>query len=274
MTDVAKAWKFQVKTNYNHAECISEITSRCIFGQTSDENMKKKKKAIFNWSGGKDSALALYKIIQENEYDVISLLTTVNGDTLNSSIHEIPIDILEAQAKSIGLPLYIIKLPTTSMSGYDQEMEKAVIHFKSQGVNHFIFGDIFLYDIKSYRETKLRPYDIKVVEPLWNKNSNEIIEKYLTSGIHSKIIITQADKLDQSYIGCELDRNFIESLPNNVNVCGETGEYHTLTYSGPLFKKEIEFYLSEPELITHDIQLDNGKYQTYKYWKTKVSSKN
>jgi uncharacterized protein (TIGR00290 family) len=235
--------------------------------------MGKKKKAVFNWSGGKDSALALYKIIQENEYDVISLLTTVNGDTLHSSIHEIPIDILEAQADSIGIPLYIIRLPSNSMLGYDQEMEKAVINFKNQGVNHFIFGDIFLYDVKTYRETKLRPYEIQVVEPLWNKNSEEIIENHLISGIHSKIIITQADKLDKSYVGRELDRYFIESLPDNVNVCGETGEYHTLAYSGPLFKKEIEHYLSEPELITHDIKLDNGNIQTYKYWKVKVSSK-
>jgi uncharacterized protein (TIGR00290 family) len=235
--------------------------------------MKKKKKAIFNWSGGKDSALALCKIIQENEYDVTSLLTTVNGDTLNSSIHEIPIDILEAQADSIGIPLHIIKLPTNSMIGYDKEMEKAVINFKNQGVNYFIFGDIFLYDIKTYRETKLRPYNIEVVEPLWNNNSEEIIEKYLASGIHSKIIITQADKLDKSYVGRELDRIFIESLPENVNVCGETGEYHTLAYSGPIFNKEIEYYLNDPELITHDIKLDNGKIQTYKYWKVKVSSK-
>lgn len=235
--------------------------------------MRKKKKAVFNWSGGKDSALALYRILQENEYDVISLLTTVNGDTLNSSIHEIPIDILEAQSDSIGIPLYTIKLPTNSMLGYDNEMTRAVIDFKNQGVNHFIFGDIFLYDVKSYRERKLKPYNIEVVEPLWNKNSDEIIEKYLTSGIQSRIIITQADKLGESYVGRKLDRNFIRSLPDNVNVCGETGEYHTLTYSGPLFKKEIEYYLGKPELVTHDIKLDNGNIQTCKYWKVKVSSK-
>lgn len=235
--------------------------------------MNKKKKAVFNWSGGKDSALALNKIIQEDEYDVISLLTTVNRDTLNSSIHEIPIDILKAQASSIGIPLYIVRLPSDSMLGYDQEMEKAIIHFKKQGVKHFIFGDIFLNDVKKYRETKLRPYDIEIVEPLWNKTTKELIEEFLTSGIHAKIIMTQADKLDKTFVGRELDRDFIKSLPDNVDLCGETGEYHTLSYAGPLFKNEIKYLLSEPEGLTYDIKLDNGNIQTFKYWRAKVTAK-
>ena len=218
--------------------------------------------------------MALNKIIQGNEYDVISLLTAVNGETLNSLIHEIPIEILEAQASSIGIPLYIVRLPSDSMLGYDEEMEKAIMHFKKQGVKHFIFGDIFLYDVKKYRETKLRPYDIEIVEPLWNKTPKEIIEEFLISGIHAKIIITQADKLDKTFVGRELDEDFIRSLPENVDLCGETGEYHTLSYAGPLFKDEIKYLLSEPEELTYDIKLDNGNIQTFHYWRAKVSAKN
>jgi uncharacterized protein (TIGR00290 family) len=234
--------------------------------------MKEKKKAVFNWSGGKDSSLALHKILQENEYEVIALLTTVNAETLNSSIHSIPLEIIKAQADSIGIPIHIVRLPSQNMTGYDQAMDKAINHFKKKGVRHFIFGDIFLNDVKTYRETKLSPYDIEVVEPLWNKTTEEIIEEFLVSGIRSKIIVTQADKLDKTYIGRELDRHFIESLPKNVDLCGEDGEYHTLTYAGPLFKKEIKYSLGEPQRLSYDIKLDDSSIKTFNYWQAKVTA--
>jgi len=234
--------------------------------------MNNKKKAVFNWSGGKDSSLALQKVLQGNEYEVIALLTTVNAETLNSSIHSIPIEILEAQADSIGIPIYIVRLPLKDMTGYEQAMEEAVVHFKTKGVTHFIFGDIFLYDVKKYRETKLSPYGIEVVEPLWNKTSKEVIEEFLASGIRSKIIVTQADKLDETYVGRELDRHFVESLPANVDVCGEEGEYHTMTYAGPLYRKEIKCSLGEPKKRAYDIKLDDGTIKTFHYWQTEVTA--
>ena len=234
--------------------------------------MNDKKKAVFNWSGGKDSSLALQKVLQENEYEVIALLTTVNAETLNSSIHLIPLEILEAQADSIGIPIYIVRLPSKDLTGYDQAMEEAIIYFKTQGVSHFIFGDIFLADLRAYRETKLSPYDIEVVEPLWNKTSEVIIEEFLVSGLRSKIIITQADKLDKTFVGRELDRQFIESLPENVDPCGENGEYHSMTYAGPLFKKEIKYSLGKPQKLSYDINLDDGNMKTFYYWQTKVTA--
>lgn len=232
--------------------------------------MKENKKAVFNWSGGKDSSLALYKVLQENEYEVTALLTTVNAETLNSSIHSIPLEIIKAQADSIGIPIYIVKLPSADMTGYEQAMHKAMDHFKKEGVKYFIFGDIYLHDIKKYRETKLNPYGIEVVEPLWNKKPKEVIEEFLASGIRSKIIVTQADKLDKTYVGRELDRPFIESLPEDVDVCGENGEYHTMAYAGPLFKKEINYSLSEPQSLSYDIKLDDGNIKTFNYWQAKV----
>jgi uncharacterized protein (TIGR00290 family) len=233
--------------------------------------MKQRKKAVFNWSGGKDSAFALYKVLQGNEYEVIALLTTVDADTLSSSIHSIPLEIIEAQAESIGIPVYVLKLPTKDMSGYEQAMEEAVLHFKNEGVTHFIFGDIFLHDVKTYRENKLKPYAIEVVEPLWDKTPEIIMEEFLASGIRSKIIVTQADKLDQTFIGRELDREFVESLPENVDRCGENGEYHTLAYAGPLFKHEIKHSLSEPQKLSFDIKMDDGKMHTFHYWQAKIS---
>src|SRR5690554_556492 len=129
--------------------------------------MNQKKKAVFNWSGGKDSALALQITLQDNEFDVVSLLTTINEETLRSSIHSIPIELLIKQADSIGIPLYTM-LFAKDLTNYDDKMRETVAHFKKQGITHFIFGDIFLEDVKTYRENKLKPLGIEVVEPLWD----------------------------------------------------------------------------------------------------------
>lgn len=231
--------------------------------------MNHKKKAVFNWSGGKDSALALYKVLGEGQFQVIALLTTINEKTLTSSIHSIPLEILSRQAESIGIPLYTVLLSKT-LNDYDERMKKTIEHFKKQDVTHFIFGDIFLSDIKTYRENKLNPYGIEVVEPLWNKTSEEIIEEYLQSGIKAKIIVTQADKLNETYIGCELNRDLVVSLPQDVDPCGENGEYHTLTYGGGLFKKEIEFSITNTRKLSYDINLNNGETKTFEYWQAEI----
>jgi diphthamide synthase (EF-2-diphthine--ammonia ligase) len=149
-------------------------------------------------------------------------------------------------------------------------MRETVDYYKKLGVTHFIFGDIFLSDVKAYRESKLNPLGIEVVEPLWNKTSNEIIDGFLRSGIKTKIIVTQADKLDKTFIGKELDVNLVNSLPNDVDVCGENGEYHTLSYAGSLFKKEVEFSISETNKISYDIKLNNGQTKTFDYWQAEI----
>ncbi len=231
--------------------------------------MTQRKKAVFNWSGGKDSALALQKTLQDNEFDVISLLTTINEETRTSSIHSIPVEILTRQADSIGIPLYEV-LFAKDLTNYDEKMQETVDHFKNQGVTHFIFGDIFLADIKTYRESKLNPLGIEVVEPLWNKTSAEVIDEFIKSGIKSKIIVTQADKLDKTFIGKDLDENTVNSFPDDVDICGENGEYHTLSYAGGLFKKKIDFSISQTTKISYDIKLDSGQIKTQEYWQAEI----
>ena len=232
--------------------------------------MKKElKKAVFNWSGGKDSALALQKVLEGKEFEIIALLTTITAETNTSSIHGIPLELLKKQAQSIGIPLYLVGL-TKDIKTYEDEMLKAVNHFKQLGVAHFIFGDIFLTDVKNYRESKLLPLGIEVVEPLWGKTSLEVMGEFLKSGIKSKIIVTQADKLDQSFIGRDLDRSVIDSFPINVDVCGENGEYHTLSYAGDLFKTPIDFAILETVLITHEFKLDTGEIKKCDYWQAKL----
>lgn len=227
------------------------------------------KKAVFNWSGGKDSALALQKVLKEKEFEVIALLTTMREETSKSSMHAIPLEILERQSESIGIPLYTVA-SSTALKNYDQKMSEAVHHFKELGVAHFIFGDIFLSDVKTYRESKLNPLGIEVVEPLWKKTSQEVIADFLRSGIKSKIIVTQANLLDETNIGKDLDADLISSFPKNIDVCGENGEYHTLSYAGGLFKKEVEFSITETIKTSFDFTLDTGEKKTFEYWQAEI----
>ena len=232
--------------------------------------MSERKKAVFNWSGGKDSALALQKTLRENEFEVVSLLTTINEETLTSSLHSIPLKLLLEQADSIGIPLYPVSL-SKDVKTNEERMTRAVIHFKNQSVTHFIFGDIFLREAKSYRESKLNPLGIEVVEPLWGKTSEEIMNDFLKSGIKTKIIVTQANKLDRTFIGREIDSDFVKSLPNGIDLCGENGEYHTFSYDGELFNYRIDFKISKVNLISYDFNMGNGEMSSYEYWQAEIS---
>ncbi len=226
-----------------------------------------RKKAVFNWSGGKDSALALLKVLHSDEYEIISLLTTVNGDSKRSTLHGIPEVLLQAQADSIGLPLYKVGLtPEGDSNDYADAMRKAVAFFKAQGVTHFIFGDIFLQDVRSYREERLAPYGIQVVEPLWGKTSGEIMEDFLASGLKTVVVTTMAGLLGVEYIGRLIDRNFVDLLPASVDVCGENGEYHTWCYDGPLFSYPVAFQLGKPYGFSHEMEGEDHSCQRFSYW--------
>ena len=223
------------------------------------------KKAVFNWSGGKDSALALYTVLQQKQFEVVALLTTVNEETELSSMHAIPFSLLMKQAESIGIPLYPVFLPK-NLPVYEQRMLDAAQHFKAQGVEHFIFGDIYLSDVRKYREDRLHPLGIEVVEPIWNLDSTEVMKHFLDSGIRTKIIVTDASKLDRSFIGQDIDAALIERMPQDVDICGENGEYHTFAYAGALFKQTVEFEIVETRQMSYDFKLENGEEKTYHYW--------
>lgn len=226
-----------------------------------------KKRAIFNWSGGKDSALALYKVLQSEEYDVVSLLTTVNKSSKRSSMHAIPVSLLEKQAASIGIPLYIIEYdPKEEIKGYENCMLRAIEHFKERGVNHFIFGDIFLHDVRSYREKHLNPHGIEVVEPLWGKTTVEIMDDFLRSGLKTIIVTTMANLLGKEYIGRLIDLSFVNDLPENIDICGENGEYHTFCFDGALFKHAVDYHLGEPFEFSHTVNMEDGTEQIFSYW--------
>lgn len=232
--------------------------------------MEKIKKAVFNWSGGKDSALALQKILETKDFEIVALFTTFNEETRTSSMHSIPLELLSKQALSIGIPLFTMYF-SKALKNYDEKMHDAVTHFKTLGVTNFIFGDSMAAGLKTYRESQLNPLGIDVTEPLWDKSSEEVIQEFLNSGIKTKIIVTQEGKLNKSYIGKTLDHKLISNFPSEIDICGEQGEYHTFAYDGPLFKFPIEFTISKVHKTSYEFKLEDGTTQYCDYWSSEFN---
>lgn len=204
------------------------------------------KKALFNWSSGKDSALALYKILQDKEYEINCLLTSVNQQFQRISMHGVRVELLEQQAKSIGLTLEIMQIPEMpTMEVYESVVETTLAKFKKQGATHSIFGDIFLEDLRKYRETKLAEMDFEGVFPLWKIPTQDLIQEFIALGFKTIVVCVNERFLDKSFVGRIIDQEFINDLPKNVDVCGENGEFHTFTFDGPIFAKPILFEVGD-----------------------------
>ena len=201
-------------------------------------------KAIFNWSGGKDSALALYYCLQNPNIEIKYLVTTVNDAVDRISMHGVRVELLIKQAESIGIPLYQIRLPEMpGMEAYDNEMRKHMEVFRNEGITHSIFGDIFLEDLKAYRDARLAEAGLTGIYPLWKRDTRELIDEFFSLGFGTVIACTQ-ERLEY-IVGQELTHDLINSLPADVDVCGENGEFHTFAFKGPIFKNEIKYKTGE-----------------------------
>ncbi|MBE0392917.1 diphthine--ammonia ligase [Flavobacterium sp. PL002] len=205
-----------------------------------------KKKALFNWSSGKDSALALYKTLQNPEIEICTLLTSVNEQFQRISMHGVRVELLQQQAKSIGLPLEIMQIPEMpTMEVYETVMSNTLSKLKQQGITHSIFGDIFLEDLRKYREDKLTTLDFEGIFPLWKIPTHDIIQEFISLGFKTIVVCVNERYLDKSFVGRIIDQEFLNDLPENVDVCGENGEFHTFTFDGPLFSYPINFEIGE-----------------------------
>lgn len=203
-------------------------------------------KAYMNWSGGKDSSLCLHYIQQDNSYSVDCLLTSVNAAHNRISMHGVRRELLLAQADAIGLPLQTIELPEQpGMQEYEQAMMQQVTALKNQGYTHSVFGDIFLEDLKLYREQKLQQMEISGVFPLWKFPTGQLMQEFLQLGFKAIIVCINERYLDKSFCGRLIDESFVRDLPPNVDVCGENGEYHSFVFDGPVFKHPIPFTRGE-----------------------------
>lgn len=205
-----------------------------------------KVKAYMNWSSGKDSSMALHMIQQDSLLKVEFLFTTINSSTERVSMHGLHKNLLQIQAKAIGLPLKILELPALpDMQTYDQLMKTKVEGFKAQGYNDCIFGDIFLEDLKNYREEQLSKVGMKAHFPLWQKNTKQIMQEFFQAGFRAVVVAANAKWFDEDFVGTELSQELLNELPDEVDPCGENGEFHTFCFDGPIFQKPVEFEVGE-----------------------------
>ena len=204
------------------------------------------KKALFNWSSGKDSALALYKILQNPEFEINCLLTSVNQQYQRISMHGVRVELLEQQAESINIPLEIMQIPEMpTMEVYENVMQQTLEKLKKKGITHSVFGDIFLEDLRKYREDKLATLGYEGVFPIWKIPTQDLIQEFIALGFKTIVVCVNERYLDKSFVGRVIDQQFIDDLPDNVDVCGENGEFHTFSFDGPIFKKPIDFEIGE-----------------------------
>ena len=204
------------------------------------------KKALFNWSSGKDSALALYKIQQNPEFKIDCLLTSVNQQFQRISMHGVRVELLEQQAESIGIPLEIMQIPEMpTMEVYENVMQKTLEKLKEKEITHSVFGDIYLEDLRKYREDKLATMGFEGVFPIWKIPTQDLIQEFISLGFKTIVVCVNERYLDKSFVGRIIDQQFIDDLPENVDVCGENGEFHTFSFDGPIFQKPIDFEIGE-----------------------------
>ncbi|MFC3563449.1 Dph6-related ATP pyrophosphatase [Pedobacter jamesrossensis] len=203
-----------------------------------------KKLCIFNWSGGKDSTLALHYALQDETIEIKYLITTLTEKYKRVSMHGVRESLLIKQAESIGIPLYQIRLPEMpDMETYDNTMRIHLQKFKDEGITHSIFGDIFLEDLRQYREEKLAEVGLKAIFPLWKKDTTLLINEFLKLNYKTIIVCTQQNL--KFICGKVITQSLISALPKNIDPCGESGEFHTFAFEGPIFKKIVNFEVGE-----------------------------
>jgi uncharacterized protein (TIGR00290 family) len=192
-----------------------------------------------SWSGGKDAALALYRMRHEG-LAVRFLLTTVSERYRRISMHGVRETLLRQQARQVGIPLKVLYLPeNATQAAYDRLMAQQLHWFAQQGIRYGIYGDIFLADLRRYREEQLSRAGMETLFPLWGSDTRLLVKEFLDLGFRARVSCVNARQLDRSFAGRELDSAFLADLPEGVDACGENGEYHTFVHQGPLFPEAV-----------------------------------
>ena len=201
---------------------------------------------LFCWSGGKDSAMALHTLLRQTEYRVVSLLTTVTEGYERISMHGVRRELLQRQAQSIGLPLHEVRIPPECVNAtYEARMEEALRVHHEKGVRKVAFGDIFLEDLRVYREKNLARMGMTALFPIWKRDTRELIRFFHAQGFRAVAACIDPRVLPPGLAGRELDAAFFEELPPNVDPCGENGEFHTFVFDGPIFQSPVLFRTGE-----------------------------
>ena len=200
------------------------------------------KKAILNWSGGKDATLSLYKVQQAKTYQIEYLFTTISAELRRITMHGVRESLLQQQAAALGLPLQVLPLPSsTNMALYNQLMQEQMTAFVEAGITASIFGDLHLADLKAYREKQLASIGLEGIFPIWQQPVEQTIEEFITLGFKAIVVCVNARYLSKEFVGRVINADFIKELPDNVDVCGEYGEFHSFVFDGPNFQQPVLF---------------------------------
>jgi uncharacterized protein (TIGR00290 family) len=203
-------------------------------------------KVLVSWSSGKDSAWTLHVLQQEGEHDVAGLVTTVNERYARVAMHAVPIALLEAQAKAAGVALWKVPLPhPCSNERYEAAMAGVVERARTAGVSAFAFGDLFLEDIRAYREKQLAGSGLQPLFPLWKRPTGVLARHMIAGGVRAILTCVDPKKLPASFAGREFGRELLAELPSDVDPCGENGEFHTFVHAGPMFRTSINVRVGE-----------------------------
>lgn len=196
---------------------------------------------LISWSGGKDSCMALHEM-QKTGHQVAALLTTVTGDYDRISMHGVRRALLERQAEALGLPLHqVVITKDSSNEQYEQKMIEACCSYRQSGIDTVAFGDLFLADIRAYRDQFLARHNLKGIYPVWLRDTGEFIREFVALGFKAVVTCVDSEVLDPSFAGAFIDEGFLAALPAHVDPCGENGEFHTFVFDGPNFTEAVKF---------------------------------
>src|SRR5215472_1452744 len=205
-----------------------------------------RKKAWLAWSSGKDSAWSLHTLRQSGEFEIVALLTTVNRTHERVAMHAVRESLLDMQAAAVGLPLVKVQIPSPCPNAtYEWTMSQAMARARAEDVWHIAFGDLFLEDIRAYREKHLAECAMKPVFPLWGRDTLRLAEEMLAGGLSARLTCVDPRKLERSFAGRRFDAELLEALPAGVDPCGENGEFHTFANEGPMFREKIPVVMGE-----------------------------
>jgi uncharacterized protein (TIGR00290 family) len=195
---------------------------------------------VLSWSGGKDSSLALHALRQSRDVEVIALLTTVTQEYGRISMHGVRRSLLEQQAEALGLPLHIVWIKAGSdNASYESQMRAKLEAFKGQGVGRVAFGDLFLQEVRQYREERLAQVGMSGLFPLWGMDTAALAKQFIGAGFRAVLTCVDSTQLDGSFSGRRFDASLLEDLPPTVDPCGENGEFHTFVFDGPIFARAV-----------------------------------
>jgi uncharacterized protein (TIGR00290 family) len=201
---------------------------------------------VLSWSGGKDSALTLWTLRREHQVEPVALLTTVTDEYARISMHGVRRELLQAQARATGVPVLEVEIPPVcSNEVYEQRMAQALASREVDGAEEIAFGDLFLEDIRAYREERLSQVGKRAVFPVWGRDTATLARTFIDAGFEAVLVCVDPRHLDPSFAGRPFDDRLLRDLPDGVDPCGENGEFHTFVHAGPIFDRPIQVEVGE-----------------------------